>query len=84
MAGQNQRTNVLAILSLIFAFVFSIAGIILGHIALNQIKKTGEQGRGLALTGTILSYVFTGFGLLILIIYIGFIAAIIGSESFYY
>lgn len=84
MAGQNQRTNVLAILSLIFAFVFSIAGIILGHIALSQIKKTGEQGRGLALTGTILSYVFTGFGLLILIIYIGFIAAIIGSESFYY
>jgi hypothetical protein len=34
------------------------AGLVCGIIALSQIKKTGEQGHGLALAGTILSGVF--------------------------
>ena len=54
-----QKTNTLAILSLVSAFIVSILGIILGHIALGQIKRTGEGGRGLALAGTILGYVFS-------------------------
>jgi peptidyl-prolyl cis-trans isomerase B (cyclophilin B) len=54
-------TNGLAIASLICAFFVPIVAIILGHIALNQIKKTGQEGRGLALAGTILGYVFTSF-----------------------
>jgi peptidyl-prolyl cis-trans isomerase B (cyclophilin B) len=54
-------TNGLAIASLICAFFVPIVAIILGHIALSQIKKTGQEGRGLALAGTILGYVFTGF-----------------------
>lgn len=70
-----------AILSLIFAFVFSPAGIVLGHIALSQIKKSGEQGRGLAMAGTIVSYVFTAIGLIFIIIYVLIIAALIGSGS---
>lgn len=65
----SQKTNLMAILSLIFAFVFPLAGIILGHLGLSQIKKTGEGGRGLALTGTILSYVFTFIGLIFFIFY---------------
>ncbi len=35
----------------------SIAGVICGHIALSQIKKTGEQGRGMAIAGLIIGYI---------------------------
>ena len=41
-------TNVLAILSLVFAFVFAPAGIVLGHVAKRQIRQTGEEGDRLA------------------------------------
>ncbi|PZF97192.1 DUF4190 domain-containing protein [Micromonospora deserti] len=57
-------TNVLAILSLVLAFVFAPAGIVLGHLAKRQIRTTGEEGDQLATWGLILSYVFTGLGLL--------------------
>lgn len=56
--------NVLAILSLVFAFVFAPAGIVLGHLAKRQIRQTGEEGDQLATWGLILSYVFTVLGLL--------------------
>jgi ABC-type sulfate transport system permease subunit len=40
--------NLFAILALIFAFVALPVGLILGIIALSQIKKTGEKGRWMA------------------------------------
>jgi len=49
--------NTLAIIAFIASFFISIAGIIMGHIALGQVKKTGERGRGFALAGTIIGYV---------------------------
>ncbi len=58
------KTNTLAIIALILGFVIPPGGIIVGHIALGQIKKTGEAGRGLALAGTILGYVLTIGGIL--------------------
>lgn len=58
--GQPQGTNIMAILSLVFAFVFPPVGIVLGHIAKKQIRQTGEQGDGLATAGLVLSYIFTG------------------------
>jgi hypothetical protein len=78
-------TNGLAIASLILAFVFAPAAIILGHMALNQISKTGQEGRGLALAGTILGYVFTGISLLFVCLYVVIIAAALsnaGSSGF--
>jgi Domain of unknown function (DUF4190) len=57
-------TNIMAILSLIFAFVFAPVGIVLGHIAKKQIKETHEEGDGLATAGLVISYIFTGLGLL--------------------
>jgi hypothetical protein len=62
--GQPSRVNVLAILSLVFAFVFAPAGIVLGHLARRQIARTGEQGRQLATWGLILSYLFTALYLI--------------------
>ncbi|MBY8871617.1 DUF4190 domain-containing protein [Micromonospora sp. PLK6-60] len=62
--GPARGTNVLAILSLVFAFVFSPAGIVLGYLAKRQIRQTGEEGDQLATWGLILGYVFTALGLL--------------------
>jgi hypothetical protein len=43
------RTNVLALVGFVAAFVAPPAGIILGAVALRQIRTRGERGRGLAL-----------------------------------
>lgn len=72
------RTNTLAIVALILGIVVPIGGIICGPIALSQIKRTGENGRGLALAGLIIGCVFT----LISIIWI--IAAVALASSAVY
>jgi 3-oxoacyl-[acyl-carrier protein] reductase len=80
-------TNTLAIVALVLGFVFPIGGIICGHIARNQIKRTGEGGDGLALAGLILGYAFTALTLLIVIGYLIFIIAMFstfGAASTYY
>jgi hypothetical protein len=38
---------------LCFCVVPSIVGIVLGIVAMNDIKKTGQQGRGMALAAVI-------------------------------
>lgn len=80
--GAGPRTNVLAIVALIAAFVVPLAGIICGHIALGQIKRTGEAGHGLALWGTILGYVFTVVYILIIVLSILVPLLIIGSSGY--
>lgn len=50
------KTNTLAVVSLVSAFFISLVAVITGHIALGQIKRTGESGRGLALAGVVLGY----------------------------
>jgi peptidyl-prolyl cis-trans isomerase B (cyclophilin B) len=49
----------MAIASLVCAFLFAPLGIVFGHVSMSQIKRTGEQGRGLAIAGLIISYVLT-------------------------
>lgn len=56
----------MAILAIIFGFGGGLLGIVFGHIALSQIRRTGEKGRGLALTGLIFGYL--GLATLIVII----------------
>ncbi len=89
---QNQRmnapmppakTNTMAILSLFFAFIFAPLGIAFGAIGLSQIKKTGEDGKGLAVAGLITSSIFT----LLAIIYIVFaiiVLIVAANEPSYY
>lgn len=52
-------TNGMAIGALISSLVFPPLGIVLGHIALSQIKRTGEEGRTLAIVGLVIGYVAT-------------------------
>ncbi len=79
----GRPTNVLAIIALVAAFVFPLAGIVVGHIALGQIKKTGEAGHGLALAGTVLGYVFTVLWILVFVFSLVLPFLIIGTAGSY-
>jgi hypothetical protein len=60
------KLNTLAVVSIATALtsIGAVAAIITGHVALTQIKKSGESGRGLALAGTIVGYVTIAFWVL--------------------
>jgi hypothetical protein len=78
----GRRTNPLAIAALCCAIGQVVAGpfagiaaIVLGSISLKRIRVTGEDGRGLAMTGLVLGIV----GTLLLILLIVFILAFFNS-----
>ncbi len=52
----NPRTNSLAIAALVLGLVFPLAAIPVGHVSRAQIRRTGEQGAGLALAGLVFGY----------------------------
>jgi hypothetical protein len=62
-------TNTMAILSLVFAFVFAPLGIVFGHMAKKQIRERGEGGDGLATAGLVLGYIFSGIYLVLCCVY---------------
>ncbi|WP_156366247.1 peptidylprolyl isomerase [Agreia sp. Leaf335] len=73
----STRTNPLAIVSLISAFVLSLVAVITGHLALRQIKRTGEGGRGLAIAGVTIGYAGLVAGIVVIAVLItGGIAAV--------
>lgn len=67
-------TNTLAILALVFAFIFAPAAIVMGAIARKQIRRTGEQGMGLATAGFVLGIVFTVLSVIWIVAVIAFFA----------
>jgi len=75
------ETNTFALLSIIFAFLAPIAGIVFGHLGLGQIKRNGDGGRGIALTGLIMSYAYFVLLALFIIAYVGFIVVLIGTAG---
>lgn len=75
----QEKWNVLAIVGFIVAFFVSIVGAVLGFIALSQIKKTGEKGRGLAIAAIIIGLVWFVINILMII---GFIAALGAASSY--
>ena len=69
------RTNSFAVAALvcgILAFCglgpIAIVAVVLGHRALSQIRRTGEDGYGLARAGLVLGYVALALGVLALLI----------------
>jgi hypothetical protein len=78
---QAAPTNTLAIITIIAAFVLPIAGIITGHIALKQLKTSGESGHALAKWGLILSYVFVGIGVVVFIFWMIFAIVLAGMSA---
>lgn len=70
------KTNQLALWSMITGIAglvvgwmiplpMSVAAVVLGHIGLSQIKKTGDEGRNFAITGLITGYVGILVGIII-------------------
>lgn len=79
-------TNSLAIVALVSSLVFAPLGIIFGHISLSQIKRTGEQGRGMALAGLVIGYVVTVLaiiGLAITLVLLALVARDVDRRSQY-
>lgn len=72
------RTNTLAIVSLVTGFFCGIAAVITGHLALGQIRRSGENGRGLAVAGLVLGYLGMAATIVAVILAVLF-AATIGS-----
>jgi peptidyl-prolyl cis-trans isomerase B (cyclophilin B) len=66
----------MAIAALVSALVFAPLGIVFGHIALSQLKHSGEDGKGLAIAGVVLGYVGTAIFLLALIFYVVLLSAL--------
>lgn len=90
-APAGGKTNGLAIASLVMGIVgflglgvcvggvVGIPAVICGHIALGQIKKSGQGGRGLAIVGLVLGYVVIAF--LIIGLVLGGAAFLIGTSA---
>jgi hypothetical protein len=78
----GRPTNMLAILSLVMAFVFAPAGLILGIVARKQIARTGEEGSGLALAGIIVGGIFTAFFVLMIALWIAAFVAFSSGGGF--
>src|SRR5262245_13656406 len=55
-AATPTEYNTFAVLSPIFAVVVPPAGVVLGHLALPQIRRTGERGRAAAIAGLVIGY----------------------------
>jgi hypothetical protein len=77
VSTSSEKTNTLAIVSLVVALFVPLVGAILGHVAMGQIKKTGEQGRGIALAGVIIGWAFTA-----LVIVSAVFAFVVWSQPF--
>lgn len=73
-------TNPFAIVSLVLSLVWifwlgSILAVVFGHIALSQIGRRQQGGRGLAVAGLVIGYVGVGFLVLFIVL------AIVGGHS---
>ena len=66
--SQPRKTNALAIASFVLSLMCgSILSVVLGHVALSQIRKTNEGGRGLAIAGLVIGYITLVLGIIFLI-----------------
>jgi Domain of unknown function (DUF4190) len=80
-------TNTLAIVALVSSLLLAPLGIIFGHISLSQIKRSSEDGRGLAIAGTVIGYVGTvlaALGLAFVFVVMGAMTAAIHRAGTHY
>lgn len=82
----STSSNTLAIISLVcslaglLTWISAIAGVVCGHIALGQMKRSGDEtGRGMAVAGVILGYIISIGGLALMILAFWWFYEITGS-----
>lgn len=71
MAIASMVLGILSILTTCVGIILGIIGLILGIVALNQIKQSGQSGRGMAIAGIICSSAGLVIYLLITLLYMG-------------
>lgn len=76
MGPQSGQTNTLATLSMPFGFVLPPVGVVMGHMALSQTKKTGQPGRQRALIGLTIGYVMIFVWIVVLVVWL-----VLGNNS---
>jgi hypothetical protein len=60
-------TNVLAVMALVFALIGgTVVAVVLGHIAVSQIGRTGERGEGMAKAALVIGYLSLVISVIIL------------------
>lgn len=74
-------TNAMAIAALVSSFLIAPLGIVFGHISLSQLKKSNEEGRGLAIAGLVIGYVLTAVIVLGVVVSILFTALLINFSN---
>lgn len=74
--GGPRPTNSMAIAALVSSLVIAPLGIVLGHISMSQIKRSGEDGRGLAIAGLAIGYLGTVIGAIWLIVVLTSLSAL--------
>ncbi|MCZ7421041.1 MULTISPECIES: DUF4190 domain-containing protein [unclassified Micromonospora] len=83
----QQKTNSLAIVALVLSLIgigsciTAPVGAIMGHVAMRQIRETGESGEGMAKAAIIVGWILTGLLALVIIGYAIAIAFAIANSS---
>ncbi len=77
----TNKTNSLAIVSLVLAFFIPIVGLVLGIVALTKINKSKESGKGLAVAGIVVSCIGLLLQALVVITIVGGTKAAIDVAS---
>jgi hypothetical protein len=77
--------GVISIASLVLCMlgaILAVPGIICGHMALSEIKRSNNlmQGKGLAIAGLVTNYLAVGF-LVLLVLFFGFVFGIAAASS---
>ncbi|WP_052314135.1 DUF4190 domain-containing protein [Nocardia thailandica] len=78
-AGPRRQTNGMAIAALISSLILPPLGIVFGHIGLSQIKQRHEDGKGMAVAGLVIGYVYTGIAL-VAIVALGIVGVAVSNE----
>lgn len=73
--GKAVGALVAALVGLVFCGVPSVAGLVLGVIAMRETRRTGQDGYGLALAGTIIGGLVTAGLVLMILLWIGVFAS---------
>ena len=87
------KTNTLSIVALIAGiagltfvpFLSSIVAVVTGHMARKEIRRTGEQGDGMAVAGLITGYIGIGLAVVVAALLIAFFGVVLasGMNSYY-
>lgn len=78
---QQRPTDTMAILGLVFAFVFPVLGVVFSLIGLQNVKRDGTNGRGLALAGLWVSIASIALVVLFVVGYVALFATMVGVGS---